>query len=100
MYKSLSKDEIIRAVKADKAHLRNEFGVLSIGLFGSYAAGTQRPDSDIDFLVELERPRFDWIAGLQIHLEEMFGKRIEIVRKAKKINRRFFERIGDEVIYA
>ena len=80
--------------------MRNKYGVLNIGLFGSYAKGTQYADSDIDFLVELEAPRFDWIAGLQIYLEEKFGKRIELVRKGNKLNRRLMERIGGEVIYA
>lgn len=100
MHKNLSKDDIIKALKTNKIYLKNEFGVLNIGLFGSYAVGTQRPDSDIDFLVELEKPRFDLLAGLQIHLEKMFGKRIEIVRKANKINTRLFDRIGEQVIYA
>ena len=96
----LSQRDILNVLKAEKPHLRNKYGVLNIGLFGSYAKGTQHADSDIDFLVELEAPRFDWIAGLQIYLEEKFGRRIELVRKGNKLNRRFMERIGGEVIYA
>ena len=96
----LSQKDILSALKAEKPHLRNKYGVLNIGLFGSYAKGTQRTDSDIDFLVELEAPRFDWIAGLQIYLEEKFGRKIELVRKGNNVNRRLMERIGDEVIYA
>ena len=80
--------------------MRNEFGVISIGLFGSYVKGHQRADSDIDFLVELKEPRFDWLAGLQIYLEKRFDKRIELVRKSDKLNPRFTQRIASEVIYA
>jgi hypothetical protein len=100
MTEPLSQRDILTVLKAEKPLLRNKYGVLNIGLFGSYAKGTQHADSDIDFLVELEAPRFDWIAGLQIYLEEKFGRRIELVRKGNKLNRRLMERIGGEVIYA
>jgi len=100
MKQNLSHEDILRLLKVEKEFLRNEFGVINIGLFGSYVKGTQRVDSDIDFLVEFEEPRFDWIAGLQIYLEKRFNRRIEIVRKRINFDRRFIERIGDEVIYA
>ena len=80
--------------------MRNEFGVINIGLFGSYAKGNQRADSDIDLLVELKEPRFEWIAGLQMYLEKRFDKKIELVRKSDNVNRRFTQRIENEVIYA
>jgi len=100
MNQHLSHRDILRLLKAEKAFLRNEFGVINIGLFGSYAKGTQRADSDIDLLVELEEPRFEWLAGLQIYLEKRFGRKIELVRKSNNVNRRFIDRIEDEVIYA
>ncbi len=87
-------------MKAEKAFLRNEFGVINIGLFGSYAKGSQQVDSDIDLLVELKEPRFEWIAGLQIYLEKRFDKKIELVRKSDNVNRRFTQRIENEVLYA
>ena len=87
-------------MKAEKAFLRNEFGVITIGLFGSYAKGSQQVDSDIDLLVELKEPRFEWIAGLQIYLEKRFDKKIELVRKSDNVNRRFTQRIENEVLYA
>ena len=100
MKRNLSHKEILRLLQDEKVLLRNDFGVINIGLFGSFAKGTQRVDSDIDFLVEFEEPRFDWIAGLQIYLEKRFNRKIEIVRKRVSLNGRFFKRIGDEVIYA
>ena len=100
MKQHLSHNDILRLLKAEKEFLRNEFGVISIGLFGSYVKGNQRADSDIDLLVELKEPRFDWIAGLQMYLEKRFDKKIELVRKSDNVNRRFAQRIASEVIYA
>ncbi len=99
MKQHLSHKDILEFLRAEKAFLRNEFGVINIGLFGSYVSGNQRADSDIDLLVELKEPRFDWIAGLQIYLEKRFNKKIEIVRKSNNVNRRFIDRIEGEVIY-
>jgi len=51
--------EILEILRLEKPYLQENFGVLSIGLFGSYARGTERADSDIDVLVELKEPRFE-----------------------------------------
>ena len=100
MKQNLSHEDILRLLKVEKEFLRNEFGVINIGLFGSYVKGTQRVNSDIDLLVELKEPRFEWISGLKIYLEKRFDKKIELVRKSNSVNRRFTQRIENEVIYA
>ena len=87
-------------LKNDKAFLRKEFGVINIGLFGSYAKGNQKEDSDIDFLVELQEPRFEWLAGLQIYLETKFGRKIELLRKGKNVNQRLIQKVERDIIYA
>jgi hypothetical protein len=95
----LAKTDIINLIRAEKTFLKDEFGVLSIGLFGSYARDAQNIDSDIDLLVELKEPRFEWLAGLQIYLERKLGKKVELVRKSKSIKNRFIERVEKDVIY-
>lgn len=100
MQKTLSKNQIIEQLKSDKDFLKQNFGVIKIGLFGSYAKNQQTQHSDIDFLVEFQEPRFDWIANLQVYMEHRFEKKIEIVRKRKLSNSKFFDRIEKEIIYA
>jgi len=100
MGNNLSYEDILDLLRSERILLKNEFGVINIGLFGSYAKGTQQDDSDIDFLLEFEEPRFEYVAGLQIYLEKKFNRKIELVRKGLRVNRRLTDRIGDEVIYA
>ena len=100
MQAKLTHTEIMDILKNDKAFLRKEFGVINIGLFGSYAKGNQKEDSDIDFLVELQEPRFEWLAGLQIYLETKFGRKIELIRKGKNVNQRLIQKVGRDIIYA
>jgi len=100
MQAKLTHTEIMDILKNDKAFLRKEFGVINIGLFGSYAKGNQKEDSDIDFLVELQEPRFEWLAGLQIYLETKFGRKIELIRKGKNVNQRLIQKVERDIIYA
>jgi len=100
MEKRLSHTEIIDFLKSEKTFLSNEFGVVNIGLFGSFAKGEQTADSDIDILVELKEPRFDWLAGLKIYLEQSFEKKIELVRKSNLLKSRFIRRVEKDIIYA
>ena len=96
----LTGNQIIKLLRVEKPYLTKEFGVVNIGLFGSFAKGQSNKDSDIDMIVELKHPRFDFLAGLQIYLEKKFGRKIEIVRKGNKINSRFTKRVEKDVIYA
>jgi len=100
MEKRLSHTEIIDFLKSEKTFLSNEFGVVNIGLFGSFAKGEQTADSDIDILVELKEPRFDWLAGLKIYLEQIFEKKIELVRKSDLLKSHFIRRVEKNIIYA
>lgn len=100
MKEHLSKTDIINLIRNEKKFLKSEFGVLTIGLFGSYAKGEENADSDIDFLVELTEPRFDWLAGLQIYMEKKFEKKIELVRKSSLVKSRFIKRVEKDIIYA
>ena len=92
--------EIIEILRKEKIYLSKKFGLTSIGLFGSYAKGMQTPESDIDLLVELNEPRFDFLAGLQIYLEGRLGRPVEIIRKRKGLNDRFLKRIEKDIHYA
>lgn len=92
--------QILEILRNEKLFLRKEFGVLSIGLFGSYAKNTQRPESDVDLLVELREPRFDFLAGLQIYLEDKIGKPVELIRNRSGLNKRLLKRIATQIQYA
>jgi uncharacterized protein len=89
----LTRNQIINLLRAEKSYLTKEFGVVNIGLFGSFATGRSDMNSDIDLIVELTEPRFDYLAGLQVYLEKKFSRKIEIVRKRNRINTRFFQKV-------
>ena len=75
-----SKDEIVERILAARSQLA-ALGVRSIGLFGSFARGEQTPSSDVDVLVEFEPAKhtFDNFMDVSFLLEDLFGRRVEIV---------------------
>jgi len=55
-------------------------GATNVRVFGSAVSGDFKPDSDIDFLVELEpgRSLFD-LGGLLMDLQELLGRDVDVV---------------------
>jgi len=94
----LTLTEILDLVKDNRARLR-EFGVLKLGVFGSHARGQASPDSDIDFLVELEHETFRSYMGLKFFLENLTGCKVDLVL-FDTIKPRMRDEILDEVKYA
>ena len=76
--KKLNSEEIIKTLKENKDVLI-KYGIKKIGLFGSFVRGEQKDYSDIDFLVEFEKPNFDDFMDLSFFLEDLFGRKIELI---------------------
>ncbi len=58
-------------------------GARHLRVFGSAARGEEGEESDVDFLVSLERGRtlLD-LARLEIRLEQLLGRRVDVVTEA------------------
>ncbi len=70
----------IRAKKPQLMAIAAQYGVSNIRVFGSVARGQERPDSDIDFLVHLEKDR-DYLdlGGFQYRSSEIVGRHADVV---------------------
>lgn len=60
--------------------IAKRYGVRRLGLFGSYARGTQTESSDLDFLISKGRIRglLDYM-GFVLDLEDEFGCHVDVV---------------------
>lgn len=68
--------EVLRPVRGE---LEQRFTVRRLGVFGSWMRGEAGPTSDVDVLVELERPTFDHYMDLKFRLEEILGREVDLV---------------------
>ena len=60
--------------------IAEQHGAKNISIFGSFARGEERPDSDVDFLVDMnsDRDLFDLMA-LQEELSNEIGVSVDVV---------------------
>jgi predicted nucleotidyltransferase len=76
--RSLAPQAILSTLKSQRAALAR-CHVKRIGLFGSHAAGKPTATSDIDLLVEFEQPSLENFHRLTMHLERLFGRKVDIL---------------------
>ena len=97
----ISLSEIKTILSNNKQYLYEHFGVKEIGIFGSYLRKENLPDSDLDILIELERPPRISLIGLvelENYLSELLGIKVDIAIK-KNLRKRIGQRILNEVEY-
>jgi uncharacterized protein len=75
----ISKAEILKKLTELKPMLSEEYGVKEIGVFGSYAENSFTDESDI--LVVLDCPIGWKFFSLELFLESVFQKKIDLVTK-------------------
>lgn len=95
---NLTADQVLDEIADQRERLR-AFGVRRLGLFGSVVRGEAGTQSDLDFLVELERHTFDDYFGLLAFLEDLFGCKIDLV-EAEAVKPRLKPYIDAEIRYA
>lgn len=75
--KNLTKGKIIEILKKELPYLREKYGVERIAIFGSFVKGLQKKGSDIDILVELEKPLGLDFVELAYYLEDVLSKKVD-----------------------
>ena len=92
----LSIDEIRDKIRP----ICEKYKVEKVWLFGSYARGEAREDSDVDFYVKAAKEmRFLELGGLYADLEEVLGKEVDMITRIPeeyKIFKKYVER--DEIL--
>ena len=77
----ITKTDILSKLKELKPALYKDYAVSKIGLFGSFSDETNTELSDIDLLVELEKPIGWKFFTLELYLEQIFNRKIDLVNK-------------------
>ncbi len=76
-------NDLLKSRREDILHIAAAHGARHVQVFGSVARGEAGPDSDVDFLVEMEERRslLDF-AALWQDLEELLGRKVHVVEPA------------------
>jgi hypothetical protein len=74
----MDKERVLSLLNSHRDRL-DEFAVKALFLFGSVARGEATPESDVDLLVEFDRPvGLFTVLGLQSYLEELLGCSVDL----------------------
>ncbi len=90
--------ECAARLRAQDAVLRDRFKMRRLGVFGSFADGTQTTTSDVDLLVETDDPGGLRFLEAADYLEELLGRKVDLVR-LDTLKDRLRPRVLREVVY-
>lgn len=76
-----------------REEIREKYGVVILGVFGSYARWEQNEASDVDILIEIEKPIGLKFFELFDELEKLLGCKVDLLRR--KLLR---EEIKDDIL--
>jgi hypothetical protein len=95
----MTRQSILDTLGLAMPELRRSFGVTSLSLFGSAARDEAREGSDIDILVEFDRPAtFHNYFDLKFRLEELLCRPVDLVTD-KALRAELRPRIERELIH-
>ena len=77
----VTKESVIKKLRRESPKLKADFGVTRLAIFGSFASNTQTKRSDVDIVVELDKPLGFRFFDLADQLEKIIGRRIDILTK-------------------
>lgn len=95
----MTKPYTINQIRSIVSPIAKEHGVSSVALFGSYARGEAREDSDVDLIIEKGRMRSLFqISALRLELEDALELPVDMVT-SESSDREFLNCIAkDEVL--
>ncbi len=78
----LTRDKVVELLREQRETLSAEFGVGRVGLFGSFAKGQPGETSDVDLLVEFDRPIGFRFMELADFLEQVLQRKVDLLTPA------------------
>ena len=90
--------DILERNRAEILRIARKHGVGRMQVFGSMARGDASPDSDIDFLIEVNGPTPPWFpGGMVADLEALLGRRVDVV-EPDFLRKEFKEQVCREAV--
>lgn len=77
-----NKQEMLDLLKSRLPELHQEFGVKTLGIFGSFARGEAHKKSDLDVLVEFEQPIGLRFMEFTDRLEQIVSRSVDVLTNA------------------
>lgn len=91
--------ECIKQLANFKQQFGEKFGITRLGVFGSVARGENTEDSDVDIVVEVEKPTLALMHDLHEALVLLFNCKVDLVRFRKSLRPLLLSNINKDAVY-
>jgi predicted nucleotidyltransferase len=81
-----AKEQILRVLHEQRALLDRRYPIRRLALFGSWARGDAREDSDVDVLVEVDPSIGMRFVELAEDLEQALGRHVDLVSRRSRLS--------------
>jgi len=95
----MRREEVLSLLAQFRDRRAKEFGITRIGIFGSLARGEATDASDVDVVVERERPDLLLLVGIKQELEELLQRSVDVVQYRERMNPFLKKRILRDAVY-
>ena len=95
----MSNTEILQILRAFKEKCAEQYGIISLGLFGSAARDESQDDSDVDIVIKLKKQDLFNMIGIKQDLEEELHANVDVISYRQTMNAFLKNRIDKEAIY-
>lgn len=95
----LHKARLGALLKEFKEKHAEEYHLLALGYFGSYARDEASEDSDVDVVFDTDAPNLFRAVAMKQDLEELLGRRVDVVQLRGLSNPRLKARVEKEAVY-
>ncbi len=94
----MSLEKTLAVLRKMKPLLKERFGIIRLGVFGSVARNEAEKDSDVDIVVEMPPDLYAMIHAKE-QLEEAFHVPVDLVRYRSSMNALLKKRIERDAVY-
>ena len=91
-------ETILEKLRAYKPELQRKYPISRLGVFGSYARGEAKENSDIDVAVELNGPMGLNFVEMADEIERLFGVKVDVVPK-RSIKSVYLSSVEKDILY-
>ncbi len=90
----------INLLRQFKSQCAKQYGIRSIGIYGSVARGEQHPNSDLDVFVDVEDPDYFILCDIKESLQKLCNCKVDLVRLREGMQNLLYQNILRDGIYA
>ena len=95
----MDRSRILETLREYKERKAGQYGITRIGVFGSCARDASVPGSDVDVVIEMNKPDIFAMVHIKEELEGILKAKVDVVRNRQKMNPYLKKRIDNDAIY-